>query len=999
MLTSTATSLVYAKEFVTEPLTEKEIQAEIKRSPTPTRRTPTPEYYGQAIKPRRFGEAGKVLPSAHVYSGTSPDNEFVTEPILGSEKAALPKSTPTPRTVRDPNAMKVFSYVPKPGQVAGARASLDTEGPVPVKGVDLETEPLVGGKAETKATTLPGTSGDELVCRADLDRNRVHLDESFTLTLDVAAVDLAGLAVRAPRPDGLDLINTNQSETRIMHQGRMLKMRTYHFVYLPLKTGTLSIPSITVPFRGSTYTSPTFTIDVEGPRSGFAYQRQFSGKRAALPKFMGAAPDDPTLGKTEQEADFYAQLSRPTVYVNQQVNLTVHFRFQTELGTKVGYTPPSLIGFISEELPQTQSEALVSGTRQRTLERIYRTALFPIHAGSLSIGSAQVIITQGGKDKTQLTEALPVEVKALPVDPEGRGEEGNNALVGRYQMSATVDTSRVEAEAPVRVQFILKGEGNLRGAPEPQLPSDTDVQWQLEEQHHATRVENDVVKGEHIFQYLMVPRKPGRLNLAAAKIRYFDPALSSWKTAVAVFPTLVVKPKLKQVTVAAPVAVTSAATVPRARVRELTLRPNHPGERVLQVQHRPWIEQPWFWLAHGLSLLVLGAGWLWTHRRRKSEDTQLASRARRAHGDVLRALRQAQQHIARREVQAFYDSISRATAEYLAAKFGVTASTIVLERLPEFFDQYNVPEIFQAQFKISLTVCEYVRYAAMEFPVQDMRALHRDLSKTVTGFEKFWKQQQTRKKKIAETVMLIGALSLLGSLTVQAGESELYFLRGNTFAQQEKYEAALAEYQKVISLGVHDPDVYYNLGNMYVQLGQTGRAVLAYERGLQLAPRDADLLFNLRQAVTCVENDMSFDDGWTGHNWGWRVYQSVTVPELTRAAMCGFALAWIFLAVALFWTAGRRWLRWGAWGMLGLMLVAALWCGLRYYEPEWRKRAVILAPTAEVRGRPYADADSIFTLTEGVRVKVEREEEEWVEVQVLGNRHGWVSRASVARID
>ena len=59
----------------------------------------------------------------------------------------------------------------------------------------------------------------------------------------------------------------------------------------------------------------------------------------------------------------------------------------------------------------------------------------------------------------------------------------------------------------------------------------------------------------------------------------------------------------------------------------------------------------------------------------------------------------------------------------------------------------------------------------------------------------------------------------------------------------------------------------------------------------------------------------------------------------------------------------------------------------------------MLAGSAEVRSRPYAEAEILFVIPEGTRVRLEREEDEWVEVQLSHNRHGWVPQASMAKID
>ncbi|NTV52452.1 MAG: tetratricopeptide repeat protein, partial [Candidatus Firestonebacteria bacterium] len=209
---------------------------------------------------------------------------------------------------------------------------------------------------------------------------------------------------------------------------------------------------------------------------------------------------------------------------------------------------------------------------------------------------------------------------------------------------------------------------------------------------------------------------------------------------------------------------------------------------------------------------------------------------------------------------------------------------------------------------------------------------------------------------------------------------------------------ALAEYQKVVSLGVDDPDVYYNLGNMYLRLGQIARAELAYERGLQLSPRDQDLKANFRQAAGCVAGEASWE-GWTGTAFGWSVYQSLTVNELSVLASIFYSVAAGMFFAAWFWPGAAFWLRRSGFVLLAAALLAGVWGAGRYTEPQWLRRALVFSGSAEVRSRPYADAEVLFTIPEGTRVKTEREEDEWVEVQLSHNRHGWVKQASVVKVD
>ena len=136
-----------------------------------------------------------------------------------------------------------------------------------------------------------------------------------------------------------------------------------------------------------------------------------------------------------------------------------------------------------------------------------------------------------------------------------------------------------------------------------------------------------------------------------------------------------------------------------------------------------------------------------------------------------------------------------------------------------------------------------------------------------------------------------------------------------------------------------------------------------------------------------------------GSFWGLGIYQSFSVDELGLAASVFYALAMLVFFMAWFIPWGARGLRRTGWLLLALALLLGLWTGLRYSEALWRKRALILTGSAEMRSRPYADAEVLYVIPEGTRIKLEREEDEWVEVQLSHNRHGWVAQGSIAKID
>lgn len=983
-----ANELQSGDEIITEPL----LPAEQTPTPAPrrTRKTSPLVYQGKVIAPRAY--SGSVPRRSSSAPRAAREVELANEPVTDSGR--FPASAPTPTPVPKPKAARDARQYSYSAQEAGTSVPAGRTDPelaplAPLGGRELRTEPL----AEDEATRGAASRADAVAFTAELNRNSVHLDESFTLTAVITVPELQHVSeVRFNRPEAFDLINTHHTDLRTNERGRILQTRTVSYVFLPLKTGTFTLPPAEIRYRGRAYRTAAMEITVEGPRTGFAYQRQFTGRKGQKPVILPAAPDTAGSGK-ENSVTFYANLDQRAAYVNQQVTLTVRLRYLYENGIKVAYLPPPLTGFLSEPLQQTQTEAVVSGTHQKYLERVYRTALFPIQSGTLSISSAKAQFAKFGQSHSHSTEPLSLESKPLPPDPELKTGEISSGLVGRYQLTANLLPGRVEAEMPLRLRLVLQGEGNIRAAPDPNISADPSLRLQVESRGEAITRDNGLVRGERVFQYVLVPRKPGALALGRAWIRYFDPQSKAWRSAAAALPAVNVLPKAETEEPASPAAAESTLRAPQH------LRPIHGGGDVLRRLNRRATATWRFWLLQVAGLIALGAAGLFSQARRKVLGDPQVLRARRAYGLARGLLRRAHGHIRKGEVTLFYDSLSRAASEYLAAKFGVPTSYIVSERLTEYFERHQVPMIFRSRFKIALTACEYVRYAAVELPTHDMRSLHRDLAAAVEEFEAHWRKVGRARKNIpagpAAAILLVLALGA----AARAGEPEICFLHGNTAFEQEQFETALADYQNVIALGVADPDVYYNLGNTYIKLGQIGRAILAYEKGLQLAPRDGDLRHNLAEAASAAVDAQPEESTRSYRGWVTRAYRLFTADELAYAASAAYFVLVAGLILWLLWPAHARAGRRLTAASAVLLALLAGWSAARGLESSWWRRAVVLTPAAEVLGRPYADAEKLYTVHEGTRVAVGREEEEWMEVHFGRNRRGWCARGALGMIE
>jgi tetratricopeptide (TPR) repeat protein len=384
-------------------------------------------------------------------------------------------------------------------------------------------------------------------------------------------------------------------------------------------------------------------------------------------------------------------------------------------------------------------------------------------------------------------------------------------------------------------------------------------------------------------------------------------------------------------------------------------------------------------------------------KQRALADPQ-ALRSRRAFPLAKKSMGHLQAYIAKGDIQIFYAALAKAVTEYLAAKFSVPTAYIGVERLPEYYERFQVPEKIGAPFKVALMACEYVRYAAVVLPARDMRALHRDLRTAFHDFEKWWEEKHVKKTKKIPMAGII--ILLLLAARAYAGDAELNFWRGNAFAEKGNYESAEAEYRKAIGDRVEDPDLSFNLGNAYAKQGKIGPAILAYERGLCFAPRDEDLRYNLSQVSSLVQNPQVREPRAPLKTWFIGVYRFFTADELAVGASVYYFLTIGWIVLMITWPErGPGRYRSVAGVLLACSLLLTAWSAARSHEHDWWKRAVVMVSKADVYARPYPRADVLFTLHEGTRVALKHEEEVWVEIELSSEQRGWIERSALGIIE
>ncbi|MBN1541950.1 tetratricopeptide repeat protein [candidate division KSB1 bacterium] len=248
------------------------------------------------------------------------------------------------------------------------------------------------------------------------------------------------------------------------------------------------------------------------------------------------------------------------------------------------------------------------------------------------------------------------------------------------------------------------------------------------------------------------------------------------------------------------------------------------------------------------------------------------------------------------------------------------------------------------------------------------------------------------KKSLAYLLMFLPILA--------EAQIEPFFVQGNNHYQNGEYGEAVAAYKAVLQAGYESPELYYNLGNAYFKLQEIGKAVLYYEKAAKLAPHDADIAHNIQMAqlyvVDRIETPPPFflQKYWT---------QAVMFFSRTQLARWTLVLYLLLMALLLVRALTSGWSRHRNLGSFAsaVAVVFAL-CLLVFVARERNERmvvqAVVMQDRIKVLSSPAADANPVFALHKGVKVRVGEQSGPFVQIELPDGKVGWVEQDGLEKI-
>jgi hypothetical protein len=295
------------------------------------------------------------------------------------------------------------------------------------------------------------------------------------------------------------------------------------------------------------------TIVVQGGGGGSQSFADDAGVEDAPPP-PPPDPDAPPVGDLtgadyNPNAFLRAAVDDPSPYLGQQITLRVWLYVASSEANCEITDEPTLPGFWNETLvPQTRECAsrwftTNVGGRYMSVGLVRKIALFPSQTGRLTIGPvrANVEMVSGGIFRAmQRLEArspsIYVDVREPPA--AGRPADYVPGTIGPVQLTAEVDRTSGAVGETFAFTVRAMSEGSLAST-SLTIPSNIDGLRIRSGDAHAT---HDTSSGRVVStlenEILVVPERPGRFDLGAVQVPYWDPQRNAYDVARAVLPVI-----------------------------------------------------------------------------------------------------------------------------------------------------------------------------------------------------------------------------------------------------------------------------------------------------------------------------------------------------------------------------------------------------------------------------------------------------------------------------
>jgi len=221
----------------------------------------------------------------------------------------------------------------------------------------------------------------------------------------------------------------------------------------------------------------------------------------------------------------------------------------------------------------------------------------------------------------------------------------------------------------------------------------------------------------------------------------------------------------------------------------------------------------------------------------------------------------------------------------------------------------------------------------------------------------------------------------------------------NQAYKNQNYQKAEEIYKALVDKGVKSYNLFYNLGNAYFKMGKKAEARLYYEKAARYKPLNRDLQHNL-QLLKSTLKDKEVDDKGFLENLAQKMFYFFSSKALGFLTLLFFVILMLLISALVIYRGRKK--RQLVKILLAivavLFLLFLLLTVFRLSAFHKQNSAVIMADTVLAYSGPSRDFQQVFTVHAGLKVIVEKQNQDWSLIKLPSGLGGWIRSESLKKI-
>ena len=566
-------------------------------------------------------------------------------------------------------------------------------------------------------------------------KRAVLAGEKFQL---VYSVNKEGSDLRLPPLENFNVLmgpSVMTSSSVNIINGKVTRTQEYSYTYILKsdKPGKYKIEPAQITVDGKKYNSNALSIEVFKNEGGASNQQRQQQQQQS------------SDGTSFSKDDLFIRLinNKKSIYQGEPLVLTTKIYTRIDLNQVSDIKHPDFRNFIVQNISDASN---IQWSYEQVNNKQYRVAqfeqkvLYAQKPGKQKIDPIEIefLIKQRVRRRSQSIfddffdsnyRVVKKRVKSnsvnITVKPYPAGKPQNfSGGVGQLKMNVTTSQSKVKVNDGITIKVVVSGTGNhkLISAPEFNFPTDFDLFDPTTKNNFTNTVGG--MKGTKTFEYLVIPRFPGKYSIDPLKFSYFDYKAGTFKTISSQPINIEVEKGSETEEYAGGTYTSSSVTREDVKFVGKDIRFIKTGNPHLKPIGTFLFGSPLFYFGYIIPLLLLGIAFI-LYRKKMHENANVhLVKNKRANKMAKKRLKKSASFLKSGDHEGFYEEVMKGLYSYLSDKLFLPLSELNKDKVSTLISKRGVEEEVKDELLSILDTCEFARFSPGSGATEEMDKLY-----------------------------------------------------------------------------------------------------------------------------------------------------------------------------------------------------------------------------------------------------------------------------------